>query len=280
MEPRIIDAIEISSTGCQSSPDRTETLAPGALPTISMNFVLADANCSFEVTSLTLSFGTTAPPVVFLPEAAARVDGSIPNTTTRFVSEDRTRTLVGQIATTYPGNFNQTANLIMIFGYQSTGRGLGMELRRVDTPLPSSEGSEEAAGESQDLGVGLRIDGATLKRTPDASSIIAIEPRLSCYEPREGNTCLGNFLEDYQFKLIAEQSDPPDQEQMEAAFGIGSRVTNVTSENIFGNGLYVLLSTPTRLPITNDPSALFWLLVKSRTRISAFEISTAGLRVF
>jgi hypothetical protein len=271
-EPKIIDSLELRITGCAVSPERTESINPGSNGTVYLGFVLADAGCSFELSSLTLLFDEDGPAITFGPQSSTLVSGDQRNVKGRLMSEDGTKTLVGQMSTTYEGNFNQNAELLLNFGYENVERGLGLERRRIDRT--------SSFDTDQTQGVGLRVEGMILKRAPDGSGIIAIEPRLGCYDLREANLCMGRRLEDYEFIVLLNQENPPNVAQLDAAFADPSKITPVTSENLFGNGLYALVSTPERLPADNNPPTTLWLLVRINEAISAFELSTEGLRIF
>lgn len=278
-EPSVIESVALDVTGCTASKERSETIRPGSNGKSYLKFAVADSNCIFEIKSVTLASEQDGTPVVFVPEQVALVDGSAKSLTIRMTAENNSSPLFAQFLTDYSGSFSQTAQLVMLFGFESIARGLGLEQRRIDNQA-SDEESDGIGNITNNFGVGLRIESMILKRSPDGSGIIAIEPRLGCYAIRESNLCLGRRLEDFEFMLIPDQKTPPSTSQLNGAFQDPSKITKVNAENIFGNGLYALVSTPELLPANNIPITKLWLLARHGTLISAFEISTEGMSVF
>jgi hypothetical protein len=273
--PSIVEAIEVESSDCQVSPARIESITLRGKESTVLNFVMADKGCGFALRSLSLASESNGTAVKFIPVTNARVTGEAQKVSVRLVSEDETKSLSADISTTYAENFERAADLVMLFGYESSTRALGSELRRVDNDEAVSLGATTG-----DAGVGLRIDTMVARKAPDNSSIIALEVRFSCVRIRVGNTCLDWDLTEYEFVFIPGQSDLPKSAEMAAAFSDAARVNAVTSENIFGNGVYALIATPERLPVTNLPPAKLWLLVRTGALISGFEVSTSGLIIF
>lgn len=273
--PSRVQSLEIETSDCKVSPSRSETIILEGKESAVLNFVLADKGCGFALKSLTLDFNSPAPAIKFNPLTSARVTGDAQKVSVRLMSEDESKSLTADISTTYAGNFDKSAQLVMLFGFESSTRALGAELRRVDNDEAVSLGS--ATG---DAGVGLRIDTMVARKAPVNSSIIALEVRFSCVKIRVGRTCLDRDLAGYQFIFIPGQNELPKSAEMAAAFRDVTKVNTVTTENIFGNGLYALIATPERLPITNLPPTRLWLLVRTGDLISGFEVSTSGLTVF
>lgn len=273
--PRVIESLELGISSCQTSGNRVEKVTIRDGDPVYVNFVLADADCAFEILALSLRYDEpSAPAVVFRPESSTGLGSGQQAITTRLSNTDRTLSLIGQFSTTYKGNFNENATMVLLFGYENITRGLGLEQRRVDnTPA-------DGTAPSPDYGVGLRIDSMILKKSPDNKGIIAIEARLGCFEIRDGTNCMGRSLMSHEFILLPEQANPPTEAELTAAFADPLLITQITTENLFGNGVYAVVSTPSRLPITNVPATRLWLYVRNGDRISALEISTENLRVF
>ena len=273
--PSVVQAIEVETSECQVSPTRTESITLNGKETTVLNFVMADKGCGFALKSLSLASEADGAVVKFMPVTNSRVSGDAQKVSLRMKSEDESKSLSADISTTYAGDFEKAAELVMLFGYDSSTRALGSELRRVDNDEAIS--LEATTG---DAGVGLRIDTMVARKAPDNSSIIALEIRFSCVKIRVGRTCLDRDLTEYEFVFIPGQSDLPRSVEMEAAFTDVARINTVTSENIFGNGVYALIATPERLPVTNLPPTKLWLLVRTGALISGFEVSTSGLTIF
>jgi hypothetical protein len=273
--PSIVQAIEIESSDCQFSPARTESITLNGKESTVLNFVMADKGCGFALKSISLASEANGTAVKFVTVTNARVTGDAQKVSVKLLSEDESKSLSADISTTYTGNFEKAAELVMLFGYESSTRALGSELRRVDNDEAVSLGATTG-----DAGVGLRIDTMVARKAPDNSSIIALEVRFSCVRIRVGSTCLDRDLTEYEFVFIPGQSDLPKSAEMGAAFTDAARVNSVTSENIFGNGVYALIATPERLLVTNLPPTKLWLLVRTGALISGFEVSTSGLTIF
>jgi hypothetical protein len=57
-------------------------------------------------------------------------------------------------------------------------------------------------------------------------------------------------------------------------------MTTLVTENLFGNGVYAVVALPEKIDSAAPSAEKYWIIVDSIDRVTAFEISTEGMRVF
>lgn len=267
----VVSAVDFSAVGCSKTPAFQETFQPQSARSRVFNFSSADKDCLFEFGSFAIQSSSGV--VAYEPVVASYLSADSPRLVQRYVPVNgQGPALLVDISSSYNGAFDENESVVALLGFERTNRGSGIELQRVDL-------TEEDPASGDVVGVGLRIESMVGRRSRGGQGILALEVRFSCLELRDVQNCFGRDLTAYQFRFI--QSDTtPDLSVLEGAWNEARLVTRIKPENLFGNGIYALVSTPTPLPNDNRPATTLWLLVRSQDRVSAFQVNTAGIAVF
>lgn len=266
-----VAAVDFSVADCSRTASVRQSFEPRSGRSQVFNLSSADVGCRFSFMGFTIESG--AGTVVYEPVADPSLSGDRTRLVQRYVpTSGQGRLLYVDVESTYTGSFSENHSIVVLLGFERTGRMAGIELQRVDL-------ADEELPEGEAVGVGLRVESMVARRSRGGQGILALEVRMSCLELRELNTCFGRDLVAYEFQFI-ESDEVPSAAVLEGAWDQPRLVTRIKNENLFGNGVYALVSTPKPLPNSNTPPTTLWLLVRSEGRVSAFQVTTAGMAVF